>query len=452
MERELVEKVRESVLKYHDEMLEAERYIWKNPQTGFKEWKASNYLKDIFQKMGFTLTEAGNIPGFYFDIDTGREGPTVCIMGELDAILNAQHPECDPQTKAVHACGHHCQTSALIGIAGALKESSLLDRMSGRVRIMAVPAEECLELGDRVKMREEGLIHYLNGKTEFLSRGYLDGVDMALLLHGSGGTKPNLDIFGGTIGLINKTVTYTGKAAHVAGPWSGVNALNAAMLGLEAVNSLRETFQDSKRIRVHAILSEGGIMVNNIPAKATIEAGVRALDLETLRRTNDKVNRALTGAALAIGARIEINDIDLCFQQRMDPQLALVTAEVGRALLGEDGVKVSDRIDAGASDMANLSLLLPTLQPMGCGGVTGAGHGADYQVVDPYQAVVLPAMVQTGCAVMLLKDGAARAREVMAAYQPYFPDKESLLKTIDEICTRKEPIRYEGKTAAVDWH
>lgn len=404
--------------------------------------------------MGFMLTEAGNIPGFYFDIDTGREGPTVCIMGELDAVLNAQHPECDPQTRAVHACGHHCQTSSLIGIAGALQDRRLLDRMSGRVRIMAVPAEEFLEFGDRVKMREQGLIRYLNGKTEFLSRGYLDDVDMALLIHaGVGNKKPYLDIFGGSDGILAKTVHYIGKAAHAGSrPWDGVNALNAAMLGLAAINSLRETFRDSQLVRVHPIITEGGIMANNIPARATMEAGVRALDAEVLLQTNDKLNRALTGAALSIGARIEIDDVDLILPQKMNPKLASVMAEVGCALLGEDCVKISNRFDAGTSDMGNLSQVMPILQVYGCGGITGAGHGADYQVADPQKAVVLPAMVQVGCAVTLLKDGAIRAREVLADCHPDFPDKESLLKTIDETCTRKEPIRYEGKTAAVDWH
>ena len=68
-------------------MLKAERYLWAHPQTGFKEWDAHNYLKEKFVEMGFCLKEAGNIPGFYFDIDSGVAGPTVCLLGELDSII-----------------------------------------------------------------------------------------------------------------------------------------------------------------------------------------------------------------------------------------------------------------------------------------------------------------------------------------------------------------------------
>ena len=75
-------------------MLEAERWLWAHPQTGFTEWEADSYLSDKFTELGYTLTKAGNIPGFYTDVDTGRPGPTLCIMGELDA-LDIAFKRCD---------------------------------------------------------------------------------------------------------------------------------------------------------------------------------------------------------------------------------------------------------------------------------------------------------------------------------------------------------------------
>ena len=64
---------------YRALMFEAERWIWAHPQTGFQEWKAHHYLKEKFAALGYRVTEAGNIPGFYFDIDTGKAGPCVGI-------------------------------------------------------------------------------------------------------------------------------------------------------------------------------------------------------------------------------------------------------------------------------------------------------------------------------------------------------------------------------------
>ena len=54
--------------KYKDSVLETERYIWNNPETGFKEWKTHAHLKEKYEALGYTVREAGNIPGFYVDI------------------------------------------------------------------------------------------------------------------------------------------------------------------------------------------------------------------------------------------------------------------------------------------------------------------------------------------------------------------------------------------------
>jgi len=127
-----IETIKKEMEEYRELMLKAERYLWAHPQTGFKEWDAHNYLKEKFVEMGFCLKEAGNIPGFYFDIDSGVAGPTVCLLGELDSIICFEHPECNPETGAVHSCGHHCQVSALLGIAGVLSKKifflSLLEK------------------------------------------------------------------------------------------------------------------------------------------------------------------------------------------------------------------------------------------------------------------------------------------------------------------------------------
>mgnify|MGYP003294935952 FL=1 len=72
---------------------DSERWLWAHPQTGFTEWDANGYLTKEFEALGYTLTQAGNIPGFYTDIDTGKPGPTLVIMGELDALDIANHPE-----------------------------------------------------------------------------------------------------------------------------------------------------------------------------------------------------------------------------------------------------------------------------------------------------------------------------------------------------------------------
>ena len=131
--KQSLDTVLQAVEAYQDTILAAERHIWKNPESGYKEWKTHAYLKAKYEELGYTVTEAGNIPGFWTDVDTGRPGPCVAVFGEMDSLIIPTHPECDPETGAVHACGHHCQSAALLGIAIGLKAPGALDGLSGRI-------------------------------------------------------------------------------------------------------------------------------------------------------------------------------------------------------------------------------------------------------------------------------------------------------------------------------
>jgi hypothetical protein len=112
-----------AVEKYRDLILSAERYLWANPETGYREVKTSAYMAEQFERLGYTLTYAEGITGFITRLETGREGPEVLILGELDSIICPAHPESDPVTGAAHSCGHHAQCATLLGIAAALKEN-----------------------------------------------------------------------------------------------------------------------------------------------------------------------------------------------------------------------------------------------------------------------------------------------------------------------------------------
>ena len=137
---------------HKDTILAAERYIWANPETGFREWKTHAYLKEQFESLGYTLHEAGDIPGFYTDIDTGVPGPKIAVFAEMDGLIVKDHPSRDAKTDVVHACGHHAECAALIGLAIGLKADGALDGLSGSIRLIAVPAEEMIELSFRKEL------------------------------------------------------------------------------------------------------------------------------------------------------------------------------------------------------------------------------------------------------------------------------------------------------------
>lgn len=440
-----VELIKEAVEKHKELILSAERYIWQNPETGFKEFKTTAYLKEKYEKLGYTLTCPEDITGFITEIDTGREGPTLLILGELDSVICPGHPESDPVTGAVHSCGHNAQSAALLGIAAALTDKALLEGLSGKIRLCAVPAEELLDIEYRMELRKKGVIKYFGGKSEFLSRGYFDGVDIAFMVHTAKGYTALL----GSVGCIAKNIIYKGKASHAGGsPWNGINAFYAATCGINAANALRETFVDTDLIRFHPIMTHGGSMVNAIPEEARVESYVRGKTFSAMENANKKINRALIGAALSIGANIEIMDSPGYSPLSNSLGMIDVAKEAYELLFPAESFKPEQRYSTGSTDMGDLSAIMPVIHPY-CRGSAGTSHGKDYYIVDPVAACVDNAMWQIIMATLLLENGAERAKKIIAEYEPPFASASDFLAYQDSILSSGDRIEYTDEGARV---
>ena len=441
----MIERIKGAVDKHRERILSAERDIWATPETGYREVKTTEYLVKAFTELGYELERPADITGFVTTIDTGREGPTLLILGELDSVICFGHPECDPETGAVHSCGHHAQTATLLGIAAALKEPGILDGLSGKIKLCAVPAEELLEIEYRTELRDKGVIKYFGGKSEFLSRGYFDDVSIAFMVHTSSKYATNL----GSIGCVAKSVIYKGRAAHAGGsPYRGINALYAATCGLNAVNAIRETFKDNDTIRFHPIITDGGSMVNAIPERATIETYVRGHSFEAILHENKKINRALIGAALSLGANVEIIDSPGYAPLHNSEDMIDLAKAAYDEMFGDGEFVVRREYSTGCTDMGDLSSIMPVIHPYS-GGAKGTSHGADYYIVNPERACVDSAKWQILMARKLLENGAARANEIIAGYKPVFRSAREFLDFQDALMSSGDRIVYREDGAEV---
>lgn len=440
-------KLYERVDNHRQMILDAERHIWRNPETGYKEWKTTKYLEEQYEKLGYTLKKAGDIPGFTAELDTGREGPTILILGELDSLICPNHPESDKQTGAVHCCGHNAQSAALLGIAAALIEPGALDGLCGKIRLCAVPAEELIEIEYRNELIKKGIIKYYGGKGEFLRRGFFDGVDISFMVH----TSTSFSIRGGSVGCRAKKISYKGVSSHAGGsPWNGVNALYAASNGLSAANAMRETFCESDLIRFHPIITHGGEAVNAIPELVTIEAYVRGRNFEAIEKANTKINRALIGAALSIGAKIEIDDMPGYSPLDNSKDMMELCHRAFESVFPNEEISVSDVISTGSTDMGDLAMIMPAIHPY-CGGSTGTSHGMDCYISDPEKACVDSAKWQLEMLEMLLSDNGSEAKRIIADFKPTFGSKDEFLNYIDSVQLHGDRILYEGDGAKVSW-
>ena len=427
--------------KHREKILEAGEWICDHPETGFREWETSGYLEEKFRKMGYELVTAGDIPGFYTDIDTGFPGPKVLVMGELDALFCEGHPKA--VNGAAHACGHNAQCAGLLGLAMALKEPGVLDGMCGSIRLMAVPAEELIEVAYRQSLREQKILQFYSGKAEFMRRGYMKDVDMAVLIHTRNlGEKTDFFARGGSNGFVTKEVAYLGRSAHAASaPEEGINALYAATLGLQAVNSLRETFREDQKIRVHGVITEGGSASNVIPERVCLEMQVRGASTEVIRKASVLVDRALTGAAVSMGCRIEIKNSPGYTPLVNDKRFMQVFEDCAARLVGAERVNIDgSNWSTGSTDMGDLCGVMPTIQPY-TAGAAGSGHGSNYRIADPDRAYLNPAKAELLLLDALLSSRAEKAWEIIHNFKPSFT-QEAYISYLESNFAYVSPISY----------
>lgn len=427
------------VEKHEDAILEAEKWLWKHPEPGYREEKTAKYLAEAFKKAGYEPVYPDSIPGFYAEIDTGRPGPTVLIMGELDALPVPGHP--DAVDGICHACGHHLQTSALLGAALALKEPHALDGLCGKIRLMAVPSEESLDYAFREKLPSLGISN-VSGKVEYMYRGMFDGVDIALMNHSTDVSNKTLSVFGNS-GVLSCCFVVTGKSCHSCRPAEGINAVSAATLGITSVNAIRETFLDEEHVRVNLILDTPGGFGGSIAQSTVVNVMIRGASVNALLRTRAKVARCFAAAAASVGASVKMLMKGFNMPHVVDENYRAVAAEAFSALIGAENVDVHHANSNGGTDCGDVSSVIPMLQSrIAC--TQGTGHSAQFRITDVRTGTVVNAASELCLAAALLENAGEKAKKIIEGYQPAFASTKDYFEAKHRIMTDQELISYEN--------
>ena len=398
--------------------------IYAHPETGYKEVRTTEKLADALSLLGLPVDKNIAVTGCRAYANQEKNGPKIVVMGELDSVICRDHPDCDKETGAVHACGHNFQVSVMYGVADVLIRSGVIGELSGKVDFMAVPAEEYIELDYRKQLREEGKLRYYAGKPELISKGAFDDVDMCMMVHNwpiakDGFTCASMNTGNGFIG---KKTWFIGKQSHAGqAPWDGINALNMCTLAINNMHAQRETFKDSDRVRVHQIINKGGDIVNSVPANVELETTVRARTVEALRDANNKVNRAIRAAAITLGGEAVVEDAPGQMPMNADPSLAALFKENAARFYPEE--TIMDCMEAtGSFDMGDISLLMPILHGITTG-VSGGLHGPDYRIENYDDALITPVKILACTVIDLLYGNAEKAREIKENFRPVFDKK-----------------------------
>lgn len=410
-------------------------WLWNHPETGFKEHETQKYCLEVLKRHGFEAKTWEDVTGFTCTYDTGRPGPCIMIMGELDSLICYSHPDCNPETGAAHACGHSIQTATAMGAFFTLAESGVLQGFGGRIMLAGVPAEECMETEWRLQEIQKGRLHFLGGKAELLHRGAFDGVDVVISMHAGLGNDGTITILGSHNGFTSKNVIFEGRSAHAAAdPENGINALYMASTAINALNAVRETFRDSDTVRVHPIITKGGTVVNAIPEEVCVECQCRAGNMETVLDISEKFDRAMGAGAYAFGGKAIVSTQLGYLPYRPLPELDNIALSVAEDILGP-GCGQKGGHNCGSTDLGDLNEVIPGIQVF-VNYMHGVHHAADYRIADR-KVYETAALFLTAMACKLLDDDGALAKQVKASHKPLFASAEGYCAYVKTLTTRQ---------------
>jgi len=400
-------------------LLDYATYIYNNAETGFKEFKTAKYINEQFIKMGYKTKTGTDIPYVKATYDSGKKGPSIAIIGEMDSIILNDTP--------VHACGHNIECANLLGSALLVKQLINQFDICGKIHFIATPAEEYIEIQYRLDLMKKGIIKYPSGKPELMHRGLFDDVDMTIMAH-SMPQKNEITLSTSSNGNIIKKITYYGKAAHAGNaPEEGINALYAANLSLNAINALRETFVEHQHIRVHPIITKGGDAVNVIPSKVTMESYVRGATIEAITLVNKRINQAFIGCSNAFGTKVEIVDVPGYLPMFTSKEANSHIYPIAKKIFSGN-IKTFGHLGL-CSDMGDISTLMPILHPY-IGGVEGDLHGNNFKMINEDIALAKASAFLVSTVITLLSNNANKAYSIINSYTPIFNNFSEYAKEI----------------------
>ncbi len=300
------------------------------PELSFEEVASARRVADVLD--GPFAVEMG-----VFDLPTAfaaRAG-----SGPLHVVLCAEY---DALPGVGHACGHNLIAAAAAGAGLALAE--VADAVGLRVTVLGTPAEE----GG-------------GGKVLLLERGAFAGAHAAMMVH----PWPQDRLTATCLAVDHLRITFTGREAHAsAAPEQGVNAGDAFVVAQTAIGLLRQHLAPGDQ--VHGVVEVGGQAPNIVPRLATGRWMLRSRTLEGLTRLRPRIERCFEAGALASGATLAVEQLSPTYSH-MEPDATLLrlwranAEHLGRRYLDDDAGVAPPTL---STDMANVSLVVPTIHPL----------------------------------------------------------------------------------------
>jgi amidohydrolase len=307
-------------------------FIHAHPEIAMQEEQSSAALADLMEEFGFDVERGVGGVKTAFVAKRGSGGPVVGFLAEYDALPGVDH-----------GCGHNliAGSNAVAGIGLA----AALDDLPGTVIVYGCPAEEAI-----------------GGKVYMANAGVFEGLDIALTTHpGAGGHTENPIDEGTGLSLAWQEIEliYHGQTAHAAAdPENGINSLNALLFAFHGVDSLRQHVKPA--VRMHGIITHGGVAPNVTPDYARGRFFVRAESLKETAELAEKVRGIAEGAASMAGARLEFILPHPPYADQVPNYTLQRRIKTHLDAMGMQLPDAKPEPGRGSTDVGNVSYLAPT--------------------------------------------------------------------------------------------
>lgn len=262
--------------------------IWLHPELGLEETFAVALYEDYFQKQGFCISKPSELPtGLIAEYGSGS--PILGVLGEYDALpglwQSVSSQEDGAEGKPGHGCGHNLLGAASAVACVAIKRYLEENEIQGTIRFYGCPAEE---LG--------------KGKIEMDEQGLFNDLDACYTWHpGSWNAVTGSKLSA----LIKMEFFFTGRSAHAgAHPELGRSALDAVELMNVGANYLREHIPQG--VKLHYVITNGGLAANIVPAEASVEYMVRAPRGAIAHEVYERLMKVANGAAMMTETSVQV--------------------------------------------------------------------------------------------------------------------------------------------------
>jgi metal-dependent amidase/aminoacylase/carboxypeptidase family protein len=108
--RQLKARAYEAIDKRAADLERFVRDVGKNAEVGFFETRTAEKVAEFLRGLNLPVEKGFALTGVEALWDTGKPGPKVAVLGELDSVVCFDAPDANPETGAAH---HTCSSASI---------------------------------------------------------------------------------------------------------------------------------------------------------------------------------------------------------------------------------------------------------------------------------------------------------------------------------------------------